>query len=244
MKNRLVAHRGDMTTYPENSLLAFTKAAQLGFKHIELDVQLSSDHVPIVMHDPCLKRTTGIDKQVTQLLADKLASYKLKYQNNLSCESHGLLQIATLEQTIDQLNIFSDINLFVEVKRESIDYFDLEIVMKPILKAVSQAKFTVVIISFVTEVLWYVQERKTHPVGWVLKKYNDEYREIAELIQPEYLYCNVKKISDPSKLWEGDWQWALYDIKDPKKARNLLEQGVDLIETGDIVKLTNSEYFQ
>ena len=62
MKDKLVAHRGDMTTYPENSLLALQAAAELGFSYVELDIQLSKDSKPIVIHDETLLRTTGINR--------------------------------------------------------------------------------------------------------------------------------------------------------------------------------------
>jgi len=78
----------------------------------------------------------------------------------------------------------------------------------------------------------------------VLSKYDQVNKAIADDMQPEYLFCNVKKVNNPAALWEGPWKWALYDIMNPSFAYELLEQGVDLIETGDIVKLSNSEYFQ
>lgn len=53
----IAAHRGFRAVRPENTLSAF--AASLGRCHfIELDVQISHDKVPVVIHDPSLKRTT------------------------------------------------------------------------------------------------------------------------------------------------------------------------------------------
>lgn len=77
MKNRLIAHRGDMTTYPENSLLAIQAAVELGFSYIELDIQLSKDYVPIVIHDKNLKRTTGVNKNVRDLNSDEINSFQV-----------------------------------------------------------------------------------------------------------------------------------------------------------------------
>lgn len=50
------AHRGASALAPENSLRAFLLAAELGAKGVELDVQLTSDGVPVVVHDPTLWR--------------------------------------------------------------------------------------------------------------------------------------------------------------------------------------------
>lgn len=48
------AHRGASALAPENTVRAFLLAAQLGAHGVELDVQLSSDGVPVVLHDPFL----------------------------------------------------------------------------------------------------------------------------------------------------------------------------------------------
>lgn len=52
------AHRGYSGDYPENTLLAFSKAIDWGAAGIELDVHVSSDRVPVVIHDRDLARTT------------------------------------------------------------------------------------------------------------------------------------------------------------------------------------------
>ncbi|HTV54452.1 MAG TPA: glycerophosphodiester phosphodiesterase family protein [Terriglobia bacterium] len=55
----IIAHRGAAAELPENTLEAFELAWRQGADGIEFDVQLSSDDVPVVIHDPCLDRTTS-----------------------------------------------------------------------------------------------------------------------------------------------------------------------------------------
>ncbi len=55
----LIAHRGYSDLAPENTLAAFDLAVERGFPHIELDVQLTRDGVPVIIHDPLLDRTTN-----------------------------------------------------------------------------------------------------------------------------------------------------------------------------------------
>ncbi|MBQ5754282.1 MAG: glycerophosphodiester phosphodiesterase [Oscillospiraceae bacterium] len=58
--SRIVAHRGFSGLWPENSMLAFEKAALTGCWGIELDVQLTKDGVPVIFHDETLERcSTG-----------------------------------------------------------------------------------------------------------------------------------------------------------------------------------------
>lgn len=59
-----VAHRGASQLAPENSLSAFKIALDSHVDMIELDVHLSADGVPIVIHDSNFFRTTGVDAQV------------------------------------------------------------------------------------------------------------------------------------------------------------------------------------
>ena len=46
----LIAHRGWAARYPENTVPAFRAALEAGARFVELDVQLSSDLVPVVFH--------------------------------------------------------------------------------------------------------------------------------------------------------------------------------------------------
>ena len=56
---KIIAHRGYSGLYPENTMLAFDKAAEAGAGEIELDVQMSKDGVVVVYHDEGLERLTG-----------------------------------------------------------------------------------------------------------------------------------------------------------------------------------------
>ncbi|MFG0319879.1 MAG: glycerophosphodiester phosphodiesterase [Planctomycetota bacterium JB042] len=55
---RLIAHRGVSARFPENTLAAFEAAVAAAPDLIELDVTLSKDGVPVVLHDATLDRTT------------------------------------------------------------------------------------------------------------------------------------------------------------------------------------------
>ncbi|WP_078429057.1 glycerophosphodiester phosphodiesterase family protein [Alkalihalobacterium alkalinitrilicum] len=54
----VIAHRGLSALYPENTMLAFKEAAKLPIEAIEMDVQLTKDKVPVIIHDLALDRTT------------------------------------------------------------------------------------------------------------------------------------------------------------------------------------------
>ena len=54
----LYGHRGASAEAPENTLAAFRAALAAGADGVELDIHLSADGVPVVMHDATLERTT------------------------------------------------------------------------------------------------------------------------------------------------------------------------------------------
>ncbi len=54
----IAAHRGGHLSAPENSLAAIDEAVTEGADIIELDVKVSSDGVPYLMHDQTVNRTT------------------------------------------------------------------------------------------------------------------------------------------------------------------------------------------
>lgn len=54
----VIAHRGASSYAPENTLAAFDLALQMGVRHIELDVALTSDSHTVVIHDDKVDRTT------------------------------------------------------------------------------------------------------------------------------------------------------------------------------------------
>ena len=55
----VMAHRGDSGNAPENTLVAFRQAIEMGADWIELDVHLTQDGILVVMHDPTVDRTTS-----------------------------------------------------------------------------------------------------------------------------------------------------------------------------------------
>lgn len=69
---RLIAHRCGGALAPENTLAGLRIAARLGVKAVEFDAMLSSDGVPVVIHDETLERTTNGSGRVDETTATVL----------------------------------------------------------------------------------------------------------------------------------------------------------------------------
>ncbi|HOJ39583.1 MAG TPA: glycerophosphodiester phosphodiesterase family protein [bacterium] len=64
---RVIAHRGFSGQYPENTLLSFRKAAELGVDEIEFDLKMTRDGHLVAMHDWTVDRTTSGHGPVSEL---------------------------------------------------------------------------------------------------------------------------------------------------------------------------------
>ena len=70
-----IAHRGASGYEPENTLAAFSKALELKADGIELDVRLSKDGVPVVIHDSTVSRTSNGEGLVRDLSFSQLREF-------------------------------------------------------------------------------------------------------------------------------------------------------------------------
>ncbi|HID07521.1 MAG TPA: glycerophosphodiester phosphodiesterase, partial [Armatimonadetes bacterium] len=68
----VIGHRGFSARYPENTLLSFRKAVELGVDGVELDVRLSKDGMAVLMHDATVDRTTNGIGAVADLTWEQL----------------------------------------------------------------------------------------------------------------------------------------------------------------------------
>ncbi len=85
---RRFAHRGVAQAAPENTLGAFEAAVAMGLEGIELDIHLSRDGVPVVIHDPNLTRLTcghptkHSNARVAELDWNDLSQIEIPYANH------------------------------------------------------------------------------------------------------------------------------------------------------------------
>ena len=76
-KPLLISHRGAHREEPENSCRAFEIALDYGVDGIETDVQLSSDEVPVLFHNPTACHVTGKRKRISSYTYEQLQAFEL-----------------------------------------------------------------------------------------------------------------------------------------------------------------------
>ncbi|WP_297435873.1 glycerophosphodiester phosphodiesterase [uncultured Clostridium sp.] len=111
-----IAHRGFSALYPENTMLAFKKAKEEGFcDGIELDVQLTKDLVPVIIHDEKLERTTGVKGFVKDFTYSEIRTFNAGENE----------KIPSLEEYLEfakENNIYTNI----ELKNSILEYSTME----------------------------------------------------------------------------------------------------------------------
>ena len=70
----VVAHRGASALFPENTLESFRGAIEAGADAVELDVRMTADGVPVIMHDLDVSNTTDGAGFIHQLTLSEVKS--------------------------------------------------------------------------------------------------------------------------------------------------------------------------
>ena len=113
----IVGHRGNAAYAPENTLESFRQARAAGADCIELDVHLSADRVPIIIHDATLDRATDATGAVAALPLARIreADAGARFSpDGLSFPYRGAgLVVPTFEEVLREL---SDAPLLIEIK--------------------------------------------------------------------------------------------------------------------------------
>ena len=120
---KIIAHRGFSGVYPENTMLAFKKAIEIGADGIELDVHLSKDGQVMIIHDEALKRTTGLDGVVSDYTRAELEKISAGKTKN---DEFGFTPIPSLEEYLAFMAEHKDKFTNIELKTAPVYYPEIE----------------------------------------------------------------------------------------------------------------------
>jgi glycerophosphoryl diester phosphodiesterase len=106
----LCAHRGAMTTHPENTLPAFHAAIEAGAHMIEFDVALTSDGKMVIIHDALVNRTTNGKGRVDEMT---LAEIRKLDAGSWKSPQFAGVTIPTLDEVLEimPVNIWLNIHI-------------------------------------------------------------------------------------------------------------------------------------
>jgi glycerophosphoryl diester phosphodiesterase len=111
----VIGHRGFPTAAPENTLASFQKAIDAGADMVELDVAVTRDGIPVVLHDPTVRRTTEGRGSVRKLT---LSDVRALDAGRWFAEEFSGERIPLLEEVLDL--VAGRICVNIEIKREAV----------------------------------------------------------------------------------------------------------------------------
>ena len=211
----VVGHRGAMGSFPENTLLSFQGATELGAEWVELDVHASRDGALVVIHDQLLERTTDGHGRVAE---------------------HSLEELKRLDagrgQSIPTLD-----EVLAWARQHAIGV-DIEVKQAPAQAVVQAARGyeRVLITSFDHPLIREVKHldprlrsgllyahRPIDPVGMARAAG-------ASVLLPQWPYVRAEDVQTIHAAGLDVWTWATSDVQ---TLTDLVAMGVDAIATND-----------
>ena len=137
---KLIGHRGIKDICPENTLQSIYQAVKFNLKWIEIDVKISKDYIPFLLHDDDLERTTSGTGN----------PYNLEYREILHLDAgswfgreHKDIHPPTLKEVLDYcsykkigVNIelkpntgFEKANVYAKISKKNLGKFDTKLIL-------------------------------------------------------------------------------------------------------------------
>ena len=242
--SKLVAHRGYQAQFPENTALSLNQAITAGALFIELDVQFSSDKLPIIYHDTDLQRVSGAPVQVFSTTRDKLLAYPACEPNRLG-RAFENETIAPLETIVDILLANPQVTAFIEIKEESIEHCGRGLISTSVQEILQPVAAQTVIMSFDYPLAINARQAGWPLVGVVLKNWMDLSITDVVAAQPDYIFTDHNIIPTDCRLEQigilSNARLVAYEVATPALANDLLRRGVDMLETFEIEAMLNAD---
>lgn len=228
----IMAHRGDPTAAPENSLLAMQSALEICVDVLETDVRLIKDDVPILFHDEDLSRITGVSGTVREKTLDELLEIDLGSGQRIVTLRKALQEFPETVFNIDikdELKNAPEIiaNLIRELNREIsvivASYHDLQInrfrqIMPDLVTAASPGEISRFVFAMKMRFILASFRNPPFQVFQVPVKYGD-----ISVVDPRFIYFAHKR----------DLAVHVWTINDRETMEHLIDLGVDGIFTDE-----------
>jgi len=169
-KNKLVSHRGDPFNYPENTVAGVSSAAAAGASWAEVDIQYTADFVPLLYHDADLQRISSDPRTLLKSDWADIRELPASYRSRFGTVFEET-RISTLSDLIAASSDWPELQLFVELKRKSIDHFGSERIVEDVSEKIAAAVSRNQIAAIISKhdvALEQMRERTGLPIGWVV----------------------------------------------------------------------------
>lgn len=229
-----IAHRGYAANFPENTLLAFEAACQHGARFVETDVLLTADKVPVLFHDRNLQRLCGMDGAIHEYDYVQLQQFAVSYPDRFGNKFHDN-RLTSLQQLVEYVATQPQLQVFVELKRQSLEIFGSDQVIEIICRVLAPVRQQVTLISYDHAALQLVAQQQSFNTGAVVDHWHD-YQPVAHW-QPQWLFCDVEGLPADLGVYANYPTLAVFEVSEVALAQILLQRGIVYLETFRIAEM-------
>jgi glycerophosphoryl diester phosphodiesterase len=184
-KNKImvIAHRGDHTLAPENSLLSIQNAIKDGADYVELDIRTTQDSQLVLMHDATVDRMTNGHGKIAEMKFDSIRNLKL-YNKNVPISD--TLVVPTFEEALAICK--NKINIYLDFKNADV---------KKVYEAIQAAHMQDQMVVYINTPMQYVEWRKQVPSMPLILSLSAKVKDSTEMFK----YLSSVNID----ILDGNW---------------------------------------
>ncbi len=230
-KSLIAAHRGASAIAPENTLLAMKKS--IGHcDFIEIDVQLSSDGVAVIVHDSTLDRTTNVKE---------LNAYKSRSPYNVcdfTSDELSILDFGEGEKLLTlrrALEFIKENSLYLNIEIKDVkNSFSDEKIVSTVLEDIKNVgvENQVLISSFRAEYLTMIKNiSSVIPIALLLDSVPNNLLEYLHSLSAEACHISKKALSKElvDNLKREGFFISVYVVNDKREQKKLFDMGVNAV---------------
>ena len=232
---KIYAHRGSRGNYPENSMLAFSKAIETGVDGMEFDIHMTKDGELVVIHDTTLDRTTtgtGYIKDYT-LAEIRTFSIGAKFTEFKHYDPSWDDEVVPTLTEVLLLCKEYDLKVNIELKTHEVVYPNIEEAMLKVVEAVGYDHKKIVYSAFHLPTILRIKKLRSHAlIAWLLEIFIPMPADYISTFGLDALHVDKDIVFKNPAYWQQIADklrvWTVNKEKDMKK---LTRMGVRAIMT-------------
>ena len=214
-----LAHRGDWSGAPENTVAAFCAAVRAGADMIELDIRLTADGEVAVVHDPTLERVWGSPLAVADASLAEICAVRV-----------GEHRVATLEEALRSV----ELPVMVDFTRAD--------VVEPALAVIQSVEALDRVLFSGGNVEGHRLVRSLAPAARIALTWTDREPPSDSLLDElgvEYFNPPWELVDERvvETMHDGGRKVSTWTVDDPSGMRRVVELGVDAVVTNRVAAL-------
>lgn len=230
----IFGHRGASRVAPQNTLAAFRRAAELGADGVELDVHLTAEGIPVVIHDARVDATTDGKGRVAELTLPQVK--ELDAGVHFAADFAGE-RIPTLEEVLAEVGQRLIIN--IELKPSTKSSGGLEEAVVAVVRRMGMLE-RVWFSSFKPYALYWIrQQEPSVPCGLLYSPLTFVSRLLAPVTPHEALHPHRSLVREAMvrRAHRRGLRVVTWTLDDEDQAQRFAEWGVDVIITNEPERL-------